>query len=81
MKSDVLVERILFVFLILLSSGVAYILMTKSHAFSSDNALLIILFIFWLMLEHKTVGKVFKKTYFYVKKTVHLTGKRKLRKI
>ena len=81
MKHALLVERILFVFLLFFSGGVVYILLTKKNTMSSENALLIILSAFWLILEHKVVKNTLKKVSLYFKKTFHFPAKKKLRKV
>ena len=80
MKHALLVERMLFIFLLSFSGWIAYILLTKKNTMSSENALLIILSVFWLILEHKTVKTTFEKLYLYFKKAFHFPAKKKLRK-
>ena len=80
MKGSIFIEKILFIFLLLLSSGVMFVLMTKNDTFSSENALLIILTFFWFLVEYKTMKKVFIKVFFMSKKLFHLYGKGKFNK-
>ena len=80
MKHALLVERMLFIFLLSFSGWIAYILLTKKNTVSSENALLIILSVFWLILEHKTVKIIFKKMCHYFKKMFRFPAKKKLRK-
>ena len=81
MKNGHIIEKILFLFLLFISGGVVYIVLAKGKILSSDNALLIILSSFWIILEYKTVASIVQKTYGFSKKIFHFSGKNKLRKV
>jgi len=81
MKNGLLVEKILFYFLLLISSGVLYVLMTKKNTFTPENALIILLSFFWILFEYKIMKRALKKAFHLTKGLFHLSSKGKLRKV
>jgi len=77
MKSTLIIEKILFSFLLLLSCGVLYIVLTRKNTVTSENALLIILSLLWMVVEQDIMRKTAKKLYKSIKKmfSVHPKGK------
>jgi len=78
MKNGDRVEKIIFLCLLLVSSGVAYIVLTKSRLLSSDNTLLFIISVFWMILEQRKVKKLALTAYQFSKKLFRFTGKKHL---
>jgi len=81
MKNGLLVEKILFTFLLLVSSGVLYVLLTKKNTFTPENALLIILSFFWILFEYKIMKKALIKAFHLTRGLFHISSKGKLHKV